>query len=202
VDLQALSALTDKVRNGFVEAYRTLFEERLDRPVRLLEIGIHKGGSLLIWDALFRHPDTRIFGIDRDLPDTELPERIAMIRCEQNDSGRLRVIAEEHGPFDIVIDDGSHQTRETRNCFDVLFEHVRPGGYYVIEDWCVGYWSEMERAGVLQPAYKQIYRPEFDGMTRLITEVIDNAVARRVSGLNVQVAGSRCYACFQKAADL
>jgi len=149
MSLEAIGRLTDKVENGFVEAYRSLFQDLTDRPIRLLEVGIFKGGSLLLWDMLFRHPQARFVGLDLTLPNIQLPSRASVYACDQNDSERLKAIALEHGPFDVVIDDGAHHTRETRNCFDVLFDHVDPGGYYVIEDWVVGYWSDMRTAGIL-----------------------------------------------------
>ena len=197
--LRALGGLTDKVENDFVDAYRSLFQDLLDQPVRLLEIGIFKGGSLLLWDLLFRHQQTRIIGIDLALPDIELPERVSMYPCDQNDSEGLRRIAREHGPFDVVVDDGSHYAQETRNCFNVLFDHVGPGGYYVIEDWCVGYWSDMQKSGILPSTFKKMHRPEFDGMAKVITDIMENAIPLRVHGLNIQVVDKKCFACFQKA---
>lgn len=197
--LRTLEGLTDKVQNGFVDAYRSLFQDLLDRPVRLLEIGIFNGGSLLLWDWLFQNPQARIIGIDLTLPAIELPERVSMFSCDQNDSEGLKRIAQEHGPFDVVIDDGSHYALETRNCFNVLIDHICPGGYYVIEDWCVGYWSDMHKSGVLPSTFREIYRPEFDGMVKVITDIMENAIRFQLRGLNIQVADKKCLACFQKA---
>ena len=197
--LRTLGGLTDKVQNGFVDTYRSLFQGLMDQPVRLLEIGVFKGGSLLLWDLLFQHPQARIIGIDMALPDIELPERVSMVPCDQNDSEGLKTIAREHGPFDIVIDDGSHYARETRNTFNVLIGHVCPGGYYVIEDWCVGYWSDMQKSGILPPAFKKIHRREFDGMAKVITDIMENAIRWQIRGLNIQVEDKQCFACFQKA---
>lgn len=199
ISVQDLESLTDKVQNGFVNTYRSLFQDLLDRPVRLLEIGIFKGGSLLLWDLLFQNPKTRIIGIDLALPDIELPERVSMHLCDQNDSKGLKKIAQEYGPFDVVIDDGAHYTQETRNCFNVLIDHICPGGYYVIEDWCVGYWSEMRKSGNLPSTFNQMYRPEYDGMVNVITEIMKNAIPLQLGGLNIQVADKKCLACFQKA---
>ncbi len=197
--LRALGGLTDKVQNGFVDAYRSQFQDLVDQPVRLLEIGIFKGGSLLLWDLLFQHPQARIIGIDLALPDIELPERVSMYPCDQNDSEGLKTIAQEHGPFDVVIDDCSHYAQETRNCFNVLIDHICPGGYYVIEDWCVGYWSDMQKSGILPSTFKEMYRPEFDGMVKVITDIMENAIRLQLRGLNIQVVDKKCLACFQKA---
>jgi hypothetical protein len=35
-----------------------------------------------------------------------------------------------------VVDDASHRAGPTRASFNVLFPRLRPGGVYIIEDWC------------------------------------------------------------------
>jgi len=45
--------------------------------------------------------------------------------------------------FDIIIDDASHLGKLTKIAFWHLFEtHLKGGGFYVIEDWGTGYWSD------------------------------------------------------------
>lgn len=44
--------------------------------------------------------------------------------------------------FDVVIDDCSHVGHLARASFWHLFDnHLKPGGFYVIEDWGTGYWD-------------------------------------------------------------
>ncbi|MFE3638938.1 class I SAM-dependent methyltransferase [Streptomyces sp. NPDC059168] len=49
--------------------------------------------------------------------------------------------AAERGPFDIVIDDGSHLNEHVLTSFEALFPHLRPGGLYVVEDTQTAYWT-------------------------------------------------------------
>lgn len=174
---------TDKIANGLMDAYEGIFRHLTSQPITLLEIGILEGGSLKYWDSLFRHPRTQIIGIDRNLPPLEASERVTMYACDQNDRAGLLSIAAARGPFDIVIDDAAHLPKETRNCFDTLFPHVRPGGYYAIEDWAVGYWSEE--------------RPEYAGMIDVVTEIIQN-VRRLGIGSYQIIADVKNVAIFQK----
>ncbi len=44
-----------------------------------------------------------------------------------------------------MIDDASHDYHLTRRAFEILFPHVRPGGFYVIEDWG---WAHMRGFGL------------------------------------------------------
>jgi hypothetical protein len=38
-------------------------------------------------------------------------------------------------PLDLVVDDASHLVGPTRASFNTLFPRLRPGGFYIIEDW-------------------------------------------------------------------
>src|SRR5207302_1170293 len=114
--------------------YEHYFEPTRDRPMRLLEIGVLDGRSLEMWSEYF--PEAEIYGVDID-PD-----------CRRFDGGRKKVfIGSQDDPqfltsirqavpsgFDIVIDDGSHYVKHMIASFHGLFDHVVPGGYYVIED--------------------------------------------------------------------
>lgn len=174
---------TDKISNGLMDEYESAFRGLLNRPVRLLEIGIYQGGSLRYWDTLFENPETRIIGVDRRIPKMKCSSRVITYECDQNDTEGLLRIAKDHGPFHIVIDDASHLSKETRNCFDTLFPHVVPGGSYAIEDWAVGYWSDQ--------------LPEYRGMVEVVTEIILDAPKLGIGGYRI-VAGTGCLALFQK----
>lgn len=129
--------------------YTTRYEEHLARfrmsPVRLLEIGVGGhgakrlgGASLRMWKSYF--PKGQIFGFDiHDKSSLEEP-RISILRGDQADRGTLDRIGAEHGPFDIVIDDGSHQNEHVISSFETLFPHVGIGGIYVVEDTQTSYW--------------------------------------------------------------
>lgn len=132
----------------FTPHYEHHFHRLRYRPVRVLELGIggyqdpHEGGgSLKMWRSYF--PMGQIYGVDM-FPKRGLDEeRIRTFQGSQNDPKFLRRLASEYGPFDIVIDDGSHVAEHIQTSFRELFPHVRNGGFYVIEDlwtaYCPGY---------------------------------------------------------------
>ncbi len=109
----------------------------LDRePASILEIGVKGGGSTAIWKALF--PGASVVGIDiklrRWLMQQPSSDGVVFLEGDQTDIARLEEIAARHGPFDIVIDDGSHVTDHVAGTLRCLLPHVRPGGLYIVED--------------------------------------------------------------------
>jgi hypothetical protein len=129
----------------YTPVYHELFEHLRDLPIRLLEIGIggHDsplagGASLLMWADYFPH--ARIVGID--VAPKYLPPhaRITLLQGSQEDAGFLARVVDEHGPFDIVVDDGSHVPAHVRASFDALFPTLADGGFYVVEDVQTAFW--------------------------------------------------------------
>ena len=89
------------------------------------------GQSLRMWSRYF--PNATILGIDVFHKAITGP-RIRFERGDAADAEFLRRVVDQYGPFDIVVDDGSHIGREIIAGFDVLWDAVKPGGLYVIED--------------------------------------------------------------------
>jgi len=128
---------TDKFESGLNHEYINILQALKYKPIKFLEIGVAEGGSLNYFSDYFAHPKTEITGIDLYYPMQEpnFRENIQFYECDQNDRKKLNEIASKHGKFDVILDDGAHTVKETKNCFEVLFKHVKPGGYYLIEDW-------------------------------------------------------------------
>jgi SAM-dependent methyltransferase len=133
---------TDKP--GFDEYFRTyeeLFAPLAGGEVRLLELGVSRGGSLEIWRDYF--PRGIIAGID--MAPVSLRDdsgRIRIYQGLQQDTALLDRVRAECAPegFDVIIDDCSHIGEFTALSFWHLFDrHLRPGGLYIIEDWGSGY---------------------------------------------------------------
>jgi hypothetical protein len=53
---------------------------------------------------------------------------------DANQTHTINTIKNICSNFEIVIDDGSHQSNDILNCFFIYFPFVKPGGLYVIED--------------------------------------------------------------------
>jgi hypothetical protein len=158
VSLDDLAALYGSDKWGGLHWFTPHYEDhfaavRYD-PVRVLEIGIggydHEslgGESLYTWQRFF--PRGLVYGLDLYPKPSVVGPRIRTIQGDQNDADFLRGLGEALGPFDIVIDDGSHVNEHVRTSFEALFPYVRPGGHYVIEDLQTSYWPDF--GGELPP---------------------------------------------------
>jgi hypothetical protein len=175
---------TDKRRNGFAQIYAQLFRDFRDKPIRILEIGVLKGGSLWLWTELFPHPETLVVGIDLEIPEDPLPANAKVHVCDQNDPAGLQRIVAQYGPFDLIFDDGCHFTKETRLCFETLFSSVKDNGYYIIEDWAVGYWDDRD--------------VRYRGMVEVVTEIMQQAPAKSIDAFLIALNPGRTYAVFRK----
>jgi cephalosporin hydroxylase len=115
--------------------YKALLAAIEPAPRCVLEIGVKGGGSTSFWKALF--PAATVIGLDlklRWLQPGPSEDGVIYLHGDQTDVARLREIADEYGPFDLVIDDGSHVSAHQATTIRGLLPHVRPGGFYVIED--------------------------------------------------------------------
>jgi cephalosporin hydroxylase len=105
-------------------------------PRSILEIGVKGGGSTALWKRLF--PEAVVVGMDiklrPSLSGEPSADGVVYLKGDQTDVSRLREIAAAHGPFDLVIDDGSHVNEHQEVTIRALLPTVRPGGFYVVED--------------------------------------------------------------------
>lgn len=164
--LDASAYDTDKAKMAhFLRNYEQWFESLWDQPIALLELGIHKGGSMFLWRDYFTKGT--IVGLDFNQVKLEdATGRIHVYQGGQQDTALLDRIAAETAPkgFDIIIDDASHVGELTRICFWHLFDkHLKPGGLYIIEDWGTGYWENWPDGTYYKPAPDTESRPERRG---------------------------------------
>ncbi|WNW14380.1 hypothetical protein RRX38_24700 (plasmid) [Pseudomonas sp. DTU_2021_1001937_2_SI_NGA_ILE_001] len=114
------------------------------QPLRLLEIGIGGedrelgGASLNMWHQVFEQAE--LYGLDIYPKQALDRPRLQTFVIDQGDPAALREFARQHGPFDVIIDDGSHRRSDQLASLFNLIEHVRPGGYYILEDYFTAYW--------------------------------------------------------------
>lgn len=134
----------------YLPIYDAHFSKFRGTDFRMLEIGVFKGGSLELWRSYFGDKAT-IVGVDIDPTCADVVDPPNIVRIgSQDDPEFLRAVNEEFGPFDLVLDDGSHFGRHQLTSFDVLFPLLKSGGHYVIEDLHTSYWRSFE-GGYRQP---------------------------------------------------
>lgn len=114
--------------------------ESLDEPLRILEIGVWRGGSLRLWREYFGQ-SAIIFGIDTDRRCLEIQNSGGVVCIgSQDDPEFLQDVVRQMGGVDVVIDDGSHISQHVIASFLTLFPLMNEGGRYFIEDLSTSYW--------------------------------------------------------------
>mgnify|MGYP003956679271 CR=1 FL=1 len=124
----------------YIPLYDKYFSRYRGTKVRMLEIGVSRGGSLSLWRKYFGR-DAILFGIDIDPACTTFNGEDAQVRIgSQDDDQFLRAVIEEMGGVDIILDDGSHVMRHIKSSLKCLFPLLQDGGIYFVEDLHTCYW--------------------------------------------------------------
>jgi hypothetical protein len=200
----------------YLEEYHRLFGNWRDLPIRLLELGVQNGHSMLIWKEYFS--EATIVGIDRDPRPARFPQdaRFHFIQGGQDDPAILgQALAAAGAPFDIIIDDASHLGYLTACSFSHLFPRaLKPQGIYVIEDICSAFKpagdfdaTDYAPAEIGLPGMPRIFPSHQHGMVGLIKQLFDHTMSRIVTGSYTHFGIERMtilanLAIFQKASSV
>jgi len=126
--------------------YGRWFEPLRNEAITMLEIGARDGKSLQVWYEYFTKArlilglaydhggNTR--GVEEKFADMA---NVVVVRGDQSKSETMKDLA-SRGPYDILIDDGSHVPEHMMFGLFSLWKTVKPGGLYVIEDLETNYW--------------------------------------------------------------
>lgn len=176
---------TDKIGHYYLEVYDPILSGWIDKELKLLEIGVRRGGSLKLWRDYFPHG--RIVGIDLKLPKNFFPgERVQVFQGSQADTGFLSEVAMKTAPegFDVIIDDASHIGELTKTTFWHLFDrHLKPGGLYAIEDWGTGYLDDFPDGKKFDPKPSALnpFPCHAHGMVGFVKELVDEQGAGSIT---------------------
>lgn len=117
----------------YVVAYYSYLEPVRNDPISVFEIGVQQGGSLKMWEEYL--PNAKIFAIDIQEKCKKFEtNRTKIFIGDQTDCNFLKAIAEAHGPFDCIVDDGGHTMEQHQASLHVLWPFLKEGGWYAIED--------------------------------------------------------------------
>tara|TARA_R110000824_G_scaffold264345_1_gene453168 strand:+ start:343 stop:1125 length:783 start_codon:yes stop_codon:yes gene_type:complete len=154
----AIKYHTDKCTNkaskyGYIPYYEKHFRPIRHEEMNILEIGVrsnrgHGPSSLLMWKEYF--PNSQIYGLDINPNCAGYDEeRLKIIIGDQADKRCLDDLVAEHGPFDIIIDDGSHVNSLTIKSYELLIHQgLKPGGLYIIEDLSTSYIGDLDHPSI------------------------------------------------------
>jgi hypothetical protein len=103
--------------------------------IKLAEIGVQSGGSLLMWKAVLG-PATLLYGLDINPACQNFADASTTITIgDQADPNMWASFFATRTPtLDILIDDGGHTAEQMRNTLYYTYAHINPGGFVAIED--------------------------------------------------------------------
>lgn len=139
------SSGSDKLWFHHYERYyeRWLQDFRCKRGLKLVEIGAQHGRSLKVWSDIFVSPKT-ILGVayGKSAQDVEkaLGPKTSVMWGDQSKNTTMQELI-KRGPWDIIIDDGSHYPPHMTFSLFSLWRSVNPGGLYIIEGLETNYWE-------------------------------------------------------------
>jgi hypothetical protein len=157
----------DKDALGYIRHYESRFEPIRHTVTKILEIGVETGRSHRMWLEYF--PNATIYGFDifnehdRSNYVTEfnrlqqecpyLDRSVLFKGSQENEADLLKFISLYGNDFDIIIDDGGHTMCQQQTSIKYLFDCVKTGGYYVVEDLhsCSGQWKTLYGYEVIAP---------------------------------------------------
>jgi hypothetical protein len=157
-DLAAIFETTDNLTKWahYLGIYDRVLRPFRDRPIRMLEIGVARGGSLQMWRR-YLHPDSIIVGLDIDPSCRRFddPKRKIHVRIGgQQDVAFLKDVTADFGPFDVILDDGSHMASHMIESFRELFPNaLADGGVYLVEDIHANYWTSFRDIRISFPDF-------------------------------------------------
>jgi hypothetical protein len=126
----AQSYNTDKYQHGYCKHYEHHIPSLSGT---LLEIGILDGASLRMWRDYYKQAN--IIGIDI------WPQYIHKdVNCILGDATKKEDIDKiDLSNLEVVIDDGSHISKDIITSFEILWPKLKSNGWYVVEDLLTQY---------------------------------------------------------------
>ena len=103
--------------------------------IKILEIGVLNGSSIKAHEEYFGNCE--IYGIDIDVKCKQYEsDNVKIFICDSSNDDSLIDFKRNIGDtkFDIILDDGSHRSKDQWRALINLFDLVNDGGIYIIED--------------------------------------------------------------------
>lgn len=134
--------------HDYARRYDALFSSIRNDPLKILEIGVGSGESMNMWMKYF--PRGEVFGVDivHDTNEWNTPNHpypnpnYTFVTGDQSSEDFWTSFIATHGVgWDVCIDDGGHSSQQIITTFKMMWPHIKPGGYYAIEDLNCAYSS-------------------------------------------------------------
>jgi len=145
--------------------YDALFRNRRNDPLRIAELGILDGASLLMWRDYFPHAYIDGYEYNQEFTDAfrenhpETLDRISVFHVDVTDPQSIQDAFHGRGAayYDIIIEDTTHYFYDQVMVIENVHQHLKPGGVLIIEDIFEGN-KEDEYMHALQPVLEEHFQ--------------------------------------------
>lgn len=131
--------------HNYAVRYDEVFSPFRHEQIKLLEIGVGGAESIKTWLEYF--PKASIVGVDIvkdtniwNTPGSSPDPRYTFCQGDQGDETFWKCFAATYGAnWNVIIDDGSHFSKDIIVTFNQMWQHMASKGLYCIEDLAVAY---------------------------------------------------------------
>jgi hypothetical protein len=99
----------------------------------MVEIGVDGGESIRMWSEFFTHSESQIIGVDIHDKGGNLG-RGKFVLGDATNPNFIYDFAKAYGPFELIVDDGSHFSNQQKDSLRLLWPHLLPKGVWISED--------------------------------------------------------------------
>jgi predicted O-methyltransferase YrrM len=119
--------------------YESIFKKKKNENLKVAELGILYGGSLLMWKEYFTNSEIYGFEYNNDLINNFKQnfnnDRITLSNIDvTNKNSIVKVFSELNELYDIIIEDTTHQFEDQIRVIENVYQYLKPGGILIIED--------------------------------------------------------------------
>ena len=120
--------------HGYDVFYEKLFKENRTKNLNIMEFGIHHGASLAALSSYFPHAN--LVGVDKNpFSSNYKSKRIRTLHCDVSSEKNLESLSNYlNKDYDYIIDDASHNPIHQKLTFFSMFQNLKSGGIFVIEE--------------------------------------------------------------------
>jgi len=127
--------------------YANLFSHLIGSKCTFIETGVLNGGSLFMWRS-WLGPDAEIIGIDLNREAKKWEDHgFDIYICDQGNPKELEQVLLQVGPFDVLLDDGGHQSFQQITTLCTGLKHGKDTSVIVVEDTHTSFMKEFSRHG-------------------------------------------------------
>jgi len=149
--------------------YDGLFKNKKHANLKIAELGILDGSSLLMWKEYFTNAEIYGFEYNNDLitkfKNNFNNDRIVLANIDVTNKNSIVTKFNELNTFyDVIIDDTTHQFEDQIRVIENTYQYLKPGGIFIIEDIFKAY-NEMDYINRLKPIlhhFQDFYFIELD----------------------------------------